>query len=425
MLDIARNDLVTGMQVNLNLAPQACDACIRGKQTHHPVPKSREGNRADRRLGRIFVDLTGPQTVSACSRCSYIMNIIDDYSGYHWTRLLKTKAEALSKLREWLLAAETQSGEKLCYLVTDNGELCSNKMAQWCADRGINHQFTAPHTSAQNGHVKCLHRTLMNKARAMRLSCNAPLHMWDEFILTASYLSTLTASKAAKGRTPYELWFGTRPSLSHLREIGCQAYVLVNGNNPKIAAKSVECVLVSYASNAKAYRCWHRESRQIVDSYHVTFVEHLNDHPRMSLPGTNAVVAPDAGESVMTPDPVPQLTDGSSDSPSLDGIASLPVPSGMEMTKLPRQSTRERVPALSWEETDDGLCHRRKSLRALEQVREASSRCATTKVDVMSCSLPDSGEEDSPAETAEGSPPGGVMNEIILLVDVEDPDAPD
>ena len=164
VLDMARNDLVTGMQVNLNLALQACDACICGKQTHHPVPKSRKGNRADRRLGHIFVDLTGPQTVSAHSGCSYIMNIINDYSGYHWTQLLKTKAEALSKLREWLLAAETQSGEKLCYLITDNGELCSNKMAQWCADRGITHQFTAPHTSAQKGRVKRLHRTLMNKA---------------------------------------------------------------------------------------------------------------------------------------------------------------------------------------------------------------------------------------------------------------------
>ena len=85
----------------------------------------------------------------------------------------------------------------------------------------------------------------------------------------------------------------------------------------------------------------------------------------MSLPGTNTVVAPDAGESVTTPDPVPQLTDSSSDSPTLDGIASLPVPPGMEMTKLPRQLTRERVPALSQEETDDGLHHGRKSLWAL------------------------------------------------------------
>ena len=129
VLDMARNNLITGMQVNLNLVLQACDVCICGKQTHHLVPKSHERNRADRCLGHIFVDLSGPQTISACSGCSYIMNIINNYLGYHWTRLLKTKAEASSKLHEWLLVAETQSGEKLSYLVTDNGKLCLNEMA--------------------------------------------------------------------------------------------------------------------------------------------------------------------------------------------------------------------------------------------------------------------------------------------------------
>ena len=155
---------------------------------------------------------------------------------------------------------ETQSHKKLCYFVADNRELRSNEILQWCAERGITHQFTAPHTSAQNGHIERLHRTLMNKARAMRLSCNAPLHMWDEFILTASYLSTLTASKVANGQTPYKLWFGHHPSLTHLREIGSCAYVFTTGTNPKIAARLIEFTLIGYASNANAYRCWHQES---------------------------------------------------------------------------------------------------------------------------------------------------------------------
>ena len=105
-----------------------------------------------------------------------------------------------------------------------------------------------------------LHRTLMNKARAMRLACDAPLYLWDEFVQTDSYLSTLTASKLLGGRTLHELWFGSRPSISHLREIGCCVYVLVSGNNPKIAARSLECVLIGYAPHAKAYRCWERGS---------------------------------------------------------------------------------------------------------------------------------------------------------------------
>jgi hypothetical protein len=128
---MVKNKTVAGTQVNLSLAPLACDACIRGKQTHHPVPKSHEGQKAVRRLGQIFVDLTGLQSVTACSGCLYIMNIINDFSGYHWTQLLKTKAEALCVLCKWLRAVEIQSGEKLCYLVTNNGELHSNEMARW------------------------------------------------------------------------------------------------------------------------------------------------------------------------------------------------------------------------------------------------------------------------------------------------------
>ena len=260
-----------GMQVNLSLTPQACDACICRKQTHSAVPKIHEGPKADRPLEQVFVDLSGPQSITSCSGFCYIMNIIDDFSGYHWMHLLKAKSEAARVMQDWLLAAETQSHKKLCYFVTDNGELQSNEILQWCAECGITHQFTAPHTSTQNGCVERLHRTLMNKARAMHLLCNTPLHMWDEFILTASYLSTLTASKAANSRTPYELWFGCCPSLTHLRKIGSHAYVFTTGTNPKITARSIEFTLIGYRSNAKANQCWHWESRQIIDSFHVTF----------------------------------------------------------------------------------------------------------------------------------------------------------
>ena len=412
VLDMARGDVTAGMQVDLSLAPQACDACIRGKQTHSAVPKIREGPKADRPLGRVFVDLSGPQSVTSRSGFCYIMNIIDDFSGYHWTRLLKAKSEAARVMRDWLLAAETQSHKKLCYFVTDNGELRSNEILQWCAERGITHQFTAPHTSAQNGRVERLHRTLMNKARAMRLSCNAPLHMWDEFILTASYLSTLTASKAANGRTPYELWFGRRPSLTHLCEIGSRAYVFTTGTNPKIAARSIEFTLIGYASNAKAYRCWHRESGRIIDSFHVTFVEHLNDQPRSFQPSTDTIAEPNVEEGVTAPS-------------DTEGTAEPPASTHAGEDKLPRRSARNRVPAPSKAIANDGLAFGGATARALEQVREAASRRAAAKVDAkepptIACAV----EEDDLADTREDPSSEEPIPEIILLVDVEDPDAP-
>ena len=58
----------------------------------------------------------------------YVMNLIDDYSGYHWTWLLKAKSNSLCILCEWLSAVKVQMGEQLWYLVTDNSELHSQEV---------------------------------------------------------------------------------------------------------------------------------------------------------------------------------------------------------------------------------------------------------------------------------------------------------
>ena len=263
----------------------------------------------------------------------------------------------------------------------------------------------------------------------MRLSCNAPLQMWDEFILTASYLSTLTASKAANGQTPYELWFGTCPSIAHLREIGSRAYVLISTANPKIVARSVECVLIGYASNSKAYRCWHRESGRLVDSHNVTFVEHLNDQPRVLHRKSDEHTVPDAdaGDDVSPPAHQPVVDGGVP--PLLDGIGT-PSPLVRESTNVgPRRSTRNRVPAPSREDTNDGLVHGGAAARALKEVREAASRHATAKANAkVSSTVGEVGgatDATTTAEIVELASLDNAIDETAFLVDVEDPDAPD
>ena len=68
----------------------------------------------------------------------------------------------------------------------------------------------------------------------MQLSCNAPASLWDEFCLTAAYLSNFTITSANNDKTPFQLWYDRVPSLSHLWEIGCHASTLINTNNLKI-----------------------------------------------------------------------------------------------------------------------------------------------------------------------------------------------
>lgn len=56
IIDMVKGSFLQGMQVDLSTQPSKCDHCALGKQTRTPVPKSQEGTKVDRRLGRVYMD---------------------------------------------------------------------------------------------------------------------------------------------------------------------------------------------------------------------------------------------------------------------------------------------------------------------------------------------------------------------------------
>jgi len=131
----------------------------------------------------------------------------------------------------------------------------------------------------------------------MQLSYNAPAPLWDEFCTTSMYLTNFTALTSLNGKMPYKFWFGHKPSLSHLREIGCRAFALIQTHNPKNFQQSMPWVLIGYAPHAKAYHLWDTTTGRIFNSYHVTFIKHLQSQPSDLLLGTTINLNPDAPPS--------------------------------------------------------------------------------------------------------------------------------
>src|SRR5882762_10631442 len=81
-------------------------------------------------------------------------------------------------------------------------------------------------------------------------------------------------TKSLSNITPYEAYHRRKPDISHLREIGCCVFVLIlNKHNPKIFQRSEEHVLIGYGKDSKTYRCYHRATHKVIESYHVTFIE--------------------------------------------------------------------------------------------------------------------------------------------------------
>ena len=198
---------------------------------------------------------------------------LTDQLPFKWSLPLRSKSKASTILRHWIIAIERQTPHRLKCLITDNRELASTQIHNFCTELGILHLFTAPYTSTHNGHAERLHRTIMDRACATRISCNASPNMWDEFCATAAYLHNLTHTSSNQDKSPYELWHSRKPPLLHLHEIGCRAFSLITTNNPKILHRSVPCILIGYALKAKAYWLWDPTTDRIFNSFHVSFIE--------------------------------------------------------------------------------------------------------------------------------------------------------
>jgi hypothetical protein len=94
---------------------------------------------------------------------------------------------------------------------------------------------------------------------------------WADTISTACYISNQIFLRSILYLTPFELCFGRKPSVSHLRHFGCMCFVLKRGNLDKFESRSSDGILLGYTSHGRSYRVFNLEINTVVESCDVTF----------------------------------------------------------------------------------------------------------------------------------------------------------
>ena len=156
----------------------------------------------------------------------------------------------------------------------NGGELCKKEFDDLCKKCGITWQNTTPYTPQKNGVAERMNRTLMEKARSMLSGTGLGQEFWAEAVETACYLVNRSPSSALEDKNPHEVWTGKKPSLSHLRVFGCDAYVHVpKEKRTKLDNKSERCIFIGYKDGLKGYKLWNPETRKVVYSRDVVFRE--------------------------------------------------------------------------------------------------------------------------------------------------------
>ncbi|KAG8472464.1 hypothetical protein CXB51_034185 [Gossypium anomalum] len=206
----------------------------------------------------------------------YFILFIDDYTRFCWIYFLKHKSEVAQVFVKFKAATKTETGLKLKTIRIDNGtEYTSAQFQALCNKTSVKHQLTNVYTPQQNGVSERKNRSLLDMARCLLFEKKLPKNLWAEVVNTAVYLQNRLPTKALEQKTPFEGWFGFKPSVEHLRVFGCLCYAHIPAvKRDKLYERAQPGILMGYSAVKKGYRILDPLTNKIQVSRDVIFDEH-------------------------------------------------------------------------------------------------------------------------------------------------------
>ncbi|KAI3735349.1 hypothetical protein L6452_14844 [Arctium lappa] len=270
MNKLVKNNLVRGLPSKVFSCDDHCVACLKGKQ-HKTSHKTKELNTISSCLQLLHMDLFGPTNVMSIGKKSYCLVIVDDYSRFTWVYFLRTKDETSGLIKSFILRIENQTNQKVKIIRSDNGTEFKNlDLNNFCEEKGIERQYSAPRTPQQNGVAERRNRTLIEAARSLLADSKLPITFWAEAVNTACYVQNRVLVVKPKNKTPYELLNKRKPFIGFFKPFGCPCTILnTKSHLGKFDSKADDAFLVGYSSQSKAYRVFNSSSRIIEESDNV------------------------------------------------------------------------------------------------------------------------------------------------------------
>jgi hypothetical protein len=252
-----------------------CPGCAQGKMHSKSFPESHK--RATKVFEIIHSDLKEFPVVSY-HKFKYYMSFIDDYSSFAWIAKLKKKSDAYDAFIKWIALVKNQYADE-CHIKTwhsdGGGEYITEKFTQKFGQLGINIFQSAPHTPQQTGRAERFNRTTMDKAESMRHLAGLPGSWWEFAVDHAVHIYNRTPMKRLGWQTPYEQFHHEKPDISHIRVLGCGAYVWLPEakRKNKLSPKSELMIYLGVEPGIKGYKFMRTHNNTIFIGTTATFIE--------------------------------------------------------------------------------------------------------------------------------------------------------
>ncbi|GFT08910.1 retrovirus-related Pol polyprotein from transposon TNT 1-94 [Trichonephila clavipes] len=184
---------------------------------------------------------------------------------------LKNKSDVFQTFVSFQRRAERFLNKKVISVRTDCGlEFCSGEFRVFLEGLGIDHEKTNSYSPEMNGVAERYNLMALDRIKTLLNESGISQKFWAEALICFSYTWNRICHKGCR-KTPFELYGGKRPSVSHLKRFGCLVFVGV----PKQLGRKLDMraklgIMLGYALSTKGYRIWLIEEKVI---------ETINDLP--------------------------------------------------------------------------------------------------------------------------------------------------
>ena len=100
---------------------------------------------------------------------------------------------------------------------------------------------------------------------------------WKEEVAATVYIINRTQLRVNSDKTPYELWTGRSASVGHFKIFGSKCYIKINDEHlGKFHARTDAGIFLGYSTERRAYKCYNKRLKRIVESMDVKVYENLS-----------------------------------------------------------------------------------------------------------------------------------------------------
>uniref|UniRef100_A0AAG5DG86 Retrovirus-related Pol polyprotein from transposon TNT 1-94 n=1 Tax=Anopheles atroparvus TaxID=41427 RepID=A0AAG5DG86_ANOAO len=265
-----------------------CTSCVEGKMIRSPFKTS--GSVSEQILDIVHTDVCGPFPHTP-SGFRYFITFIDDHSRMAFVFLIKKKSDVEQVICNFVALCKTQFNKAPKPIRSDNGgEYTGKTLQEFFRKEGIISQLTVPYSPQQNGVAERKNRHLQEMALCMMQDAKMDKKYWGEAVLTATYTQNRLPSRTI-GMSPFEKWYGRKPSYDHFRVFGCEAWAQIpKEKRGKLDPKAKRLRFIGYCKQQKAYRLVDTDTDRVVISRDVVFNENAMEQTECVIPANEVVI---------------------------------------------------------------------------------------------------------------------------------------